>query len=180
MLGAGFIAIEIYAIQQTRLFLGHPTFAVTLVLATFLLGGGLGSGVSQRYMRSILGRYPQLAAAAVVALLIIWSLLWSLFSREMLGAEITLRALVVVATLLPLAFCMGIPFPQALSAVGRIDNRQVAMAWSVNGLTTVVGTVAAVVLSVSVGFSAVLVLGGAAYLLAAIIMVAMRARGDVW
>ena len=180
LLGAGFIAIEIYAIQQTRLFLGHPTFAVTLVLATFLLGGGLGSGLSQRYMRSILGRYPQLAAAAVVALLSLWSLLWSLFSRELLGAEITMRAVVVVATLLPLAFCMGIPFPQALEAVGRIDRRQVAMAWSVNGLTTVVGTVAAVVLSITVGFKAVLVLGGAAYLLAALIMAAMRAKGDVW
>ena len=37
MLGVGFIAIEIYAIQQTRLFLGHPTTAITLVLVSFLL-----------------------------------------------------------------------------------------------------------------------------------------------
>ena len=33
-------------IQQVRLFLGHPTLAITTVLAILLVGGGIGSGLA--------------------------------------------------------------------------------------------------------------------------------------
>ncbi|MGD2049201.1 MAG: hypothetical protein PVH03_06880, partial [Chloroflexota bacterium] len=47
-LGIGFITIEIVLIQQTRLFLGHPTLAVATVLATLFIAGGIGSGLAGR------------------------------------------------------------------------------------------------------------------------------------
>ena len=166
LLGVGFIALEIYAIQQTRLFLGHPTFAVTLVLATFLLGGGLGSGLSHLLPSDTLERRPQLATAAIAILPVLWSLLWSPLSHALLGEPAALRALVAVLSLLPLALCMGLPFPQALKLVGAEGGREVALAWSLNGLMTVVGSVAAVALSIAAGFSAVLAFGAAAYALA--------------
>lgn len=175
MLGLGFIALEIYAIQQTRLFLGHPTFAVTIVLATFLVGGGLGSGLSQRFFRDYLDARPHLtnaAATATIAILaLVWSLIWPVIAQELLAASLIFRGSVVILLTLPLAMCMGIPFPQALDFIGRGDRRQVAVAWSVNGLMTVVGSVVAVLLSITTGFASVLWLGCGAYLVATLVLI---------
>ncbi len=176
MLGIGFIAIEIYAIQQTRLSLGHPTLAITVVLATFLVGGGLGSGLSQRIARRRLERNPQLMTILVVALLIIWSLAWSQLGRPLLSQHVIIRSLLVAVTLLPLAMCMGVPFPQALAAVGQGSRREVALAWCVNGVMTVAGSVLAVILSITTGFAAVAILGACAYLLATLILMAARTQ----
>ena len=168
MLGIGFIALEIYAIQQTRLFLGHPTIAITLVLVTFLVGGGIGSGLSQAISSGWIARRPQLVTAAIVMLAIIWAWLWSPLSDHFQAQGLVARGSIAALSLLPLALCMGVPFPQALTLVGNGGGRQVALAWSVNGLMTLVGSVAAVALSITVGFSAVLWLGAAAYALATI------------
>jgi hypothetical protein len=176
LLGIGFIAIEIYAIQQTRLFLGHPTFAVTLVLVTFLVGGGVGSGLSQILSPHVLERRPHFVTALVVILSIFWSMLWIPISGEFAAAQPAFRGLIAVLSLLPLALCMGLPFPQALKLVGQDAGPQVALAWAVNGLMTVLGSVAAVLLSITVGFNAVLCLGAAAYLLATVILVLIHRR----
>jgi len=176
LLGIGFIAIEIYAIQQTRLFLGHPTFALTLVLVTFLVGGGLGSGLSQLLAPRVLAKHPQIATASVAILSILWALLWAPLSSQFIAAEPATRGLIALVSLLPLALCLGLPFPQALKVVGRAEGRQAAFAWCVNGLMTVVGSVAAVTLSIVAGFSAVLWLGAAAYLLATVILAAIHWR----
>lgn len=173
MLGAGFIAVEIYAIQQTRLFLGHPTMAVTLVLATLLVGGGIGSGLSQRRFSVGLRRRMYLATALVVLFFLLWNAVWMPLSREFAAEGPEVRATVAVLSLLPLAFFLGIPFPQALELAGRIDRRQVAVAWSVNGAMTVVGSVISVVLSLTLGFNAVLWFGAGTYSLATMIMIVM-------
>ncbi len=173
MLGVGFIAIEIYIIQQTRLFLGHPTFAITLVLASVLIGGGIGSGLSHRYARDILRRSPYLATLLVLGFFVIWVILWSIISRELLAQKLVARAGIAMLSLFPLTMAMGIPFPKALDVVSQVDRRQVALSWSINGLMTVVGTIFAVILSLTVGFVAVAILGGVAYLLAMLIDLAI-------
>ncbi len=178
LLGVGFIAVEIFAIQQTRLFLGHPTAAVTLALVTFLVGGGIGSGLSYNLLKASFERRPQAVTAAIALLLAGWSLLWSLLSREFLAAAFAVRALLVVLSLSPLALCMGIPFPQALSTIGRANRRGIALAWSLNGLMTVVGTIVSVLLSITIGFGAVMFLGGGAYLLATTVLIAGRRRRE--
>jgi hypothetical protein len=61
------------------------------------------------------------------------------------------------------------PFPLGLRAVGRAGDRHVALGWAVNGVTTVVGSVSAVTLAIISGFGSVLVLGGVAYALAAVL-----------
>ena len=174
LLGIGFIALDIYAIQQTRLFLGHPTWAVALALGTFLVGGGIGSGLSQVRFRKLLSRFPSLAPMLVVVLALLWSALWHVVSRELVTAALSMRLLAALVSLLPLALCLGLPFPQALAEIAKLDRRDVAIAWSVNGMATVAGSIAAVILSITMGFGAVLWLGAAAYALAALIRLLIR------
>ena len=178
LLGIGFIALEIYAIQRTRLFLGHPTVAVTLVLVTFLVGGGIGSGLSQLFSNDLLERRPQLLTATVVISGIAWSVLWTPLNAAFLSADAVARGLITVLSRAPLALCMGVPFPLALKLAGIEDRRQVALAWCLSGLMTVVGSVAAVTLSLTIGFSAVLYFGAGAYFLATLILAVIHKRGE--
>lgn len=165
-LGIGFIMIEVALIQQTRLFLGHPTLAVTTTLGTLLIGGGIGSGIAGRWLAK---RLPiALLISALVFILLLWMLLWPGLSQSLLGADLMLRLLSVMLSLLPLALLMGMPFALGLRAVGTISTQQVALAWAVNGVATVLGTVGAVTLAILSGFNAVLLAGAAAYLLAAV------------
>src|SRR5262249_13838791 len=155
-----FILVEITLIQQTRLFLGHPTLAVTTTIAVLLVGSGMGSLLAGRvHLQS--ARLPLLG---VVIALGLWLLLWSAISGSLLGESTPVRIAVVGLCLLPLALLMGMPFPLGLQRVASAGSEQVALAWAVNGVATVVGSVGAAVLATLLGFNAVLLVSAAAYL----------------
>ncbi len=176
-LGLGFIMLEIAIIQQTRLFLGHPTLAITTVLATLLVGGGLGSGLAGRLV-SPSERPPSWPALAVVLLALAWLLLWPLLGDAFLAATQSVRVLVVILTLLPLALVMGMPFPLGLRAAGLSGERHVALAWAVNGVMSVVGSAAAIAAAMLWGFSTVLAVAIGAYVVAAVVVELHGISGD--
>jgi hypothetical protein len=167
MLGLGFMLVEIAFLQQVRLFLGHPTLAITVVLATLLIGGGVGSGLADYFVRPTWQALPILPALGTILVLGVWSFAWPWLSDRFLGLESGLRVLVVVLTLLPVSMLMGISFPLGLRAVERLGRRQVALAWSINGVMTVAGSILAMVSAVEFGYTMVLFAGGLAYALAA-------------
>jgi hypothetical protein len=175
-LGVGYIAIEIAVIQQTRSFLGHPTLAVTTVLATLLIGGGIGSGLAGRWADPDVRSIPVWPAVGVTLLVLMRIPIWPWLNQHLLSSAPLIRVLVVVVSLSPLALLMGMPFPLGLRAVGHASDRHVALGWAVNGVMTVVGSAGAVTLALVAGFSRVLLVGTMAYVLAAALAVA-TARG---
>jgi hypothetical protein len=168
-LGAGFIAVEIALIQQIRLFLGHPTLAVTTVLAGLLLGGSLGSHLAGRWPAGTAQKRLFWTTGAITGLVLLWLLLWPWLSQSFLAGSTPVRTAVAAGSLLPLAVLMGMPFPLGLRLVGRAEGgaRHVALGWAVNGVMTVAGSAGAVALAMSAGFSSVLLAGAGAYALAA-------------
>src|SRR5439155_351697 len=48
-LGSGFMFLEVSLIQRLTLFLGYPTYSLTVTLFALLLTTGLGSLASERY-----------------------------------------------------------------------------------------------------------------------------------
>lgn len=166
-LGLGFILVEISVIQQTRLFLGHPTTATTAVLATLLISGGLGSGLGGRVLRDRPG-FNLTLLLVVIGMLALWLLLWPDLQAPFKGTEPGMRLLIVIASLVPLGLVMGMPFPLGLRTVAGWGRQQVALAWAVNGVMSVVGSVLAVALAIQFGFSIVLLAGGLAYGLSAV------------
>jgi len=165
-LGLGFILVEIGVIQQTRLFLGHPTTAVTVVLAILLISGGIGSGISSRWMgdRAAFRVGPILA---VIVIAVLWLLLWPFVQDRFLALMPFLRIIIVASGLLPLGLAMGMPFPLGLRAAAGVDRQQVPLAWAVNGVMSVAGSVLAVTVAILFGYSAVIAAGGMAYGVAA-------------
>ncbi len=173
LLGAAFMIAEVTLMQQTRLFLGHPTYSITVVLAILLVGGGIGSGLAGRLHRnsSVSVQVPWWPFIGAVAALLIWLFVWPLISHGFHSAEVLYRIAVVGIALFPVALFIGMPFPLGLRSAGELGDSQVALGWAINGVTSVAGSVVAITLAMLVGYNAVLVSAVAAYGCAALLVI---------
>jgi hypothetical protein len=177
-LGFGFIFFEITLMQELNLFLGYPTYAVTITLMALLVFTGLGALISQSM------KHP----ATVPALLVVVALLTVFYlfgltplTNALLSAAMTLRVLVTLLVLAPLGLCLGMFMPLGVNRVaelGTYPREYVAWGWAVNGFASVVGSALATILAMAFGFDFVLCLGLAAYLVAtAAWLLLIRPRG---
>lgn len=158
-LGFGFMLVEIALIQQTQLVLGHPTLSISVVLTTLLVGGGLGSAFWSK--RSSILTIP---FAGIVLGIGLWWSGWSLISPVVLAAEWWARLASIVLCILPLSLMMGIPFPARLKQLSN-DPATVALAWGTNGIMSVVAAIVGLAIAQLWGFSYLLVVGCAVYII---------------
>ena len=49
LIGIGFMMVEIGLLQRISVFLGHPVYALSVVLFSLILSTGIGSLVSERF-----------------------------------------------------------------------------------------------------------------------------------
>jgi hypothetical protein len=169
-LGLGFMFIEIAFLQQLVRFLGHPVYAVAVVLASFLAGAGLGALSSPRFAARPGRVVLAILAFAGVALALLPQLPEAL-GHWPLAARMAVAALVTA----PLAFFLGMPFPLGLAALGG-NAAATAWAWAVNGAASVIGAVGAQLGAVHFGFSAVVLAATSLYLLAWVAYPRLRRR----
>lgn len=163
-LGAGFMLAEIALVQRMHVVLGHPTYALVVVLAGLLIATGLGSYLSSRWVRSR-GAVSRLGALVGVGLVALPHLVIGPLARATLDGSFALRALWTggVAGLVGLG--LGMFFPSGVRFTDRARGASVALA--VNGATSVLGSVLAIVLSVWFGIAASFAAAGLCYLVAA-------------
>ena len=151
-LGFGFIAIEICLFQQLVLFLGAPMYSITFVLVTVLLQAGVGSFLAGRWRMA-----PDRAIRRIVLALVLAIALEIFWLRN--GLNLFLhwsfpgRLLIAFFSLLPMTLWMGMMFPLGLRWIRRYSVSLVPWAWGINGYTTVLGSVTAVILAMTRGFS---------------------------
>jgi hypothetical protein len=153
-------------IQYTRLFIGHPTLSVTTILAALLISGGLGSAFYHRY--DIL-TFDWRVLALIAAAIVVWGIAWQAISASLLGLPTIGRVLVVGLSIAPVGFVMGMPFAAGLRIVGEMHPYYVALAWSINGVMTVAGSIIAVALAITAGYGMSLTMGVLAYGVCAIV-----------
>jgi spermidine synthase len=183
--GLGYILVEIAFIQRFVLFLGHPTYALTVVIFLLLLSSGAGSLFSRLWLpRTDLGWVP--LVLIVVTLLADVVFLPSRLAT-LVGMGFGYRLLVSAVLLIPAGFVMGMPFPTGLRAFaalpaaefpagqGAADNA-VEWAWAMNAAASVLGSVLAMVIAIQFGLTATLACGVASYLVALGVMPAFRAK----
>jgi hypothetical protein len=166
-LGAGYMLLEIVAMQRFVLFLGNPGYALTVVLVTFLLFSGVGAAVAGR---STDPRKTLTASLCVVLVLIavLGALLPSFFETALM-LPLFWRIVLSISVLAPMAFVMGMPFPSGLALISRERASLVPWAFGVNGGASVLASVIAILGAMAGGFSLVFVVAGAAYLLSLIV-----------
>jgi hypothetical protein len=96
-----------------------------------------------------------------------------------LDLPLELRMGTVALLIAPVGLLMGIPFARGIAALSD-EPAFVPWAWAANGGASVVSGVAAAALSLSLGFTAVLLLGAGLYLAAAMVLprtAAVTAKG---
>jgi spermidine synthase len=164
-IGAGYILIEVGLIQKFVLFLGHPTYALTVVIFSMLLSSGLGSAFSRRLIGPGEGRLIKaLGLVAVLAALLALTTGWLL--TVSVGLPLSLKAVMTVVLLAPLGFVMGMPFPAGLERLEQWHSPSVRWGWSLNAAASVLGSVGALVLAIYLGLVQTLIIGGLFYLAA--------------
>ncbi|HVS62663.1 MAG TPA: SAM-dependent methyltransferase [Thermoanaerobaculia bacterium] len=179
-LGLAFLFVEIAMIHHLSLFLGHPLYSVAVVLGTFLVFAGLGSGASpatadwlgsrKRLPESIRSRARGLPAAAATLVTLLYLLALPPLLDAGMGLPDPARILLAVVLLAPLAFLMGMPFPLGLARAGARNPDWVPWAWGVNGAASVLSAVLAALLAMHLGFSAVLGIAALLYLAVAALL----------
>jgi hypothetical protein len=174
-IGLGFILVEISSIQKFVLFLGYPTYSLTVVLFSLLTWSGVGSWLTGRMGGAPEDRLLPLLAGLVAVGLAQMFLVPALFDA-LLGEALFLRVIVASAALLPVGLLMGMFFPTGIQIVRRASGEFVPWAWGVNGCASVVGTVLAVVLAMTYGFRAVTWLALAIYLAGGLALRATASR----
>jgi len=168
-LGLGFLLIEMPMMQKLVVFLGHPTYALSVVLATMLGCAGLGSLSSAKLDPARPASYRWLCAAIVV-LLLGCTLATRLLLPELLGLSLPARVAVTVLLLGPLSFVLGMPFPLGLRAVQQRCPALTPWCWAINGFLSVFASIFAVVLSMILGFTGVFVIAALVYVLGFAVM----------
>ena len=189
--GVGYIVVEIAFIQRFVLFLGHPTYALTVVIFLLMLSSGAGSLLSRRWLlRAEMVWMPLVliivALTANVFFLPHWLATW-------VGLAFSYRLIISAILLAPLGLMMGMPFPTGLRALAAMalaapastldkenqnqnEDKAVEWAWAMNAAASVLGSVLAMVIAIQFGLNVTLACGVAAYLLALLLLPTLRAQ----
>jgi hypothetical protein len=173
-LGLGFMLIEIALMQKLVIFLGHPTYALSLVLVSLLASAGLGSLLAGRI--AVVGRRHLLwILLAIVAVVLLNVLAVNHLLPLLLGAPLWARMLVVVLLLVPTGLALGMPFPTGMRAVEARCPQLVPWGWAVNAFFSVFGSIFCIVLSMAIGFSNVFYVALGVYMVGLLGMATLRA-----
>lgn len=188
--GLGYILVEIAFIQRFVLFLGHPTYALTVVIFLLLLSSGTGSLFSRRWLSDTARGWIPLVVL-IAAIVVYTGILTGLLSW-LIGLPFVGKLAVSAAILIPLGFAMGMPFPTGLRALAQTTapalpasefgeppntaGNAVEWAWAMNAASSVLGSVLAMVLAIRFGLNVTLAGGAAAYLLALALLPTLAPR----
>jgi hypothetical protein len=180
--GLGYILVEIAFIQRFVLFLGHPTYALTVVIFLLMLSSGAGSLFSRRWL-------PRTELAWMPLLLVIIVLLANVFLlprglAAWAGFGFGYRLAICGILLIPLGFGMGMPFPTGLRALATVsipelpdlEDNAVEWAWAMNAAASVLGSVLAMMIAIQFGLTVTLACGLVAYMLALALLPTLRLR----
>jgi hypothetical protein len=170
--GVGYILIQVALIQKFVLFLGHPTYALIVIVFSMLVASSAGSFYSKRYIAGDPDKWRRVLILVPV-LVTVLSLVSAPLTTALVGLPLALKMLLTVLLIAPVAFLMGMPFPTGLAYLEELHPPSVRWAWALNAASSVLGSASAIFLAIYIGLRATLIVGGLFYLLA------LLARGAV-
>lgn len=175
MIGLGFIMVEVPLIQRFVLYLGHPVYAISVILFAILLFTGVGSFLTRGLTGATVTNLLRKSLPALLVLLLVYNMVLEAIFRASQSQSVAIKIAVSVALLAPMGILMGMPFPAMMKRVHAGAKEMIPWCWGLNGATSVLGSVSGVIVALSYGFSASLLVGLAAYV-GALVCVLMLPR----
>jgi hypothetical protein len=126
-----------------------------------MFAGGMGSFVSSKFKIDL-----KWVVGVIVVYVALFIFTFGHAADFIISKALWQRFLYSILIIIPLGFVMGIPFPSAITKVRKKRKEIIPWLWAINGCTSVVGSIAAVMISIQFGFFVVIGIAAGIYLVA--------------
>lgn len=175
-IGMGYMLVELTMMHRLSLFLGNPTYSLTVVLFVVLLSSSCGSIYAGSRKPGSGGQRRFIPVALILLIFFTW------FIGGLLSTSLPLsqggRIGLVFLLLSPTGFIMGWFMPMGLGPLSARDPRLVPWAWAVNGAASVLGSLGSLIVAMNFGYLTALTLGALSYALTVPYLGPMTGEGD--
>lgn len=165
-IGLGFMMIEVSQMQRLIIFLGHPSYGLTVILFSLLLGSGLGSMSTRAIDVSNLKTRATTRLGLLFLVVTLFGFLTMWILPACRGAATPVRVGLAILLLFPMGFLMGNAFPLGMKAAGTNWGSLTPILFGVNGAMSVFASVLAVVIALLLSISTSFWVGALCYLVA--------------
>lgn len=162
-IGLGFMLTELAWLQRFVLYLGHPSYAATVVLGSLLFGAGVGSRIAAHAQPRTLARWGVVVPAAIG----IVNLGLGAVMASSQALDPAVRTLISVVLLAPVGLLMGVALPAGMTLFPEQGR---PWFWAMNGTASVLASASALLLAMSIGLVATVWIAVALYLTAAVVL----------
>ena len=175
-IGFGFMLVELSQMHRLILFLGHPTYGLSVVLFALLLSSGTGSLLSQRFEDA--GRVGPRVILALLGVLVAFGVVTPLIAVGLESAATPMRIGIALVLLFPIGLLMGMLFPLGMRLAAHRTEQLTPWLWGVNGATSVCASVLSTGIAMAASISTAFWIGVGCYVVAlAAFMVARVVAG---
>jgi hypothetical protein len=163
-IGLGFMLFEMALIQRLVLFLGYPTYALSVVIFSLLVFSGIGSLLTSRFRdaRKALSR----ALLTTFLLITIAALGLQTVLSLMMYLPFEARVVISILLIMPFGLGLGMAMPMGLTRLSAMTASGIPYAWGVNGIASVLASVLGIAIAIYFGFTATTLAAAACYLFA--------------
>jgi len=162
LIGAGFMLVEIGLIQRLSVFLGHPVYALGILLFSIILSAGLGSLLSERLpltRRPWLSVYPVVTVVSIVSFAVAFPPL----ARAMVASPLSFKIAASVGMVFPIGLLLGFFFPTGMRLLEESAGADTPWYWALNGVFGILFSAIAVFNGIYFGISSNLYLAAGLY-----------------
>jgi spermidine synthase len=170
-LGLGFMLVEIPLIQKFIIFLGHPLYAIAVILSTLLIFSGIGSVLAGRFLQQNVLSRLRAVIFVFCLLLVVYIYGLPIVFNMFLGVSGYIRFIISVLLVVPLGVLMGMAFPLGIRLLEYDGKAMIPWVWGVNGACSVMGSIIAWGLSLNFGYTVTLWTAAAVYGFACLVMI---------
>jgi hypothetical protein len=163
LIGAGFMFVQIAMVQRLSVFLGHPVYALGILLFTMILSAGIGSLVSEKLniTKPPLSKvYPVVIGGYIITMALLMPVIISAMTTFSMAAKIAAS----IAIVAPLAFVMGMCFPAGMRMISGTKAAGTPWYWALNGIFGVFASAVVVLISIYSGITTNFYIGALCYL----------------
>lgn len=163
LIGAGFMLIEIGLIQRLSVFLGHPVYALGILLFTIMLSAGTGSFFSE-YLPVASPPWKYVLPCLTAIMIISIKFFLDVVISNMTASSELNKIFVSIIVIFPLGFIIGIFFPMGMKLVKSGSDSLTPWFWALNGIFGVLFSALAVFFSIYSGISTNFYIASVCYL----------------
>jgi len=178
IIGTGFMLVQIPLMQRFSVYLGHPTYAVAVILFSMILATGIGSMISDRLQFERNSRWLVVLTLGAGAILALGTILLQPVIDASFQQGLFIRCVVVATMVSAMSLPLGFFFPIGLRLVRRLSDDASPWMWGVNGACGVLASVTAIAISMWGSIDINILIAAALYMLLSIPAGALWRAGE--